>query len=130
MLYFILQTMSHFVYIMASKKNGTLYIGSTTNLVKRIHEHKEKLVEGFTKKYNITVLVYVELYKYMGTDVHRYDNTICLSSRYTTGSMYSVAKERIRRCSREDYFCIEISIASTALRLWLTIYFSLVVSSS
>jgi putative endonuclease len=62
MLYFILQTMSHFVYIMASKKNGTLYIGSTTNLVKRIHEHKEKLVEGFTKKYNIAALVYVEEY--------------------------------------------------------------------
>jgi putative endonuclease len=51
---------SYFVYILASKKNGTLYIGVTSNLTKRIWEHKNNLVEGFTKKYKIHVLVYFE----------------------------------------------------------------------
>ncbi len=51
----------YFVYILASKKYGTLYIGATDNLVKRIYQHKNNLVEGFTKKYNIHMLVYYEL---------------------------------------------------------------------
>ena len=48
------------VYINASKKNGTLYIGVTSNLKKRIYEHKEGLVDSFTKKYKIDKLVYFE----------------------------------------------------------------------
>ena len=48
------------VYILASKKNGTLYIGMTSNLTKRIWEHKNGVVEGFTKKYAIKNLVYFE----------------------------------------------------------------------
>jgi putative endonuclease len=48
------------VYILASKRNGTLYIGVTSNLVKRIYEHKNNLVDGFTRKYNIHKLVYHE----------------------------------------------------------------------
>ncbi len=52
--------MEYYVYILASKKNGTLYIGVTNNLVRRIHEHKHKLVPGFTKKYNVGNLVYFE----------------------------------------------------------------------
>ncbi len=51
---------SYFVYILASKKNGTLYIGVTSNLIKRIWEHKQGLVEGFTNKYNVHLLVYFE----------------------------------------------------------------------
>ena len=50
----------YFVYILSSKKNGTLYIGVTSNLQKRIWEHKNKIVEGFTKKYDVTRLVYYE----------------------------------------------------------------------
>ena len=49
------------VYILASKQNGTLYTGTTGNLAKRIYEHKNNLVEGFTKKYNVHNLVYFEL---------------------------------------------------------------------
>ena len=49
-----------YVYILASKKNGTLYVGVTSNLVKRIHEHKTNLVAGFTQKYNVHDLVYFE----------------------------------------------------------------------
>jgi putative endonuclease len=50
----------YFVYILASKRNGTLYIGVTNDLVCRIYEHKEKLVKGFTQKYNVSMLVYYE----------------------------------------------------------------------
>jgi len=46
------------VYILASKKNGTLYIGVTNNLTRRAYEHKNDLVEGFTKKYGVHKLVY------------------------------------------------------------------------
>ena len=49
-----------YVYIMASKKNGTLYIGVTSNLVKLIYQHKHHLVEGFTQKYKIHTLVFYE----------------------------------------------------------------------
>ena len=48
------------VYILASKKNGTLYTGVTGNLQKRIWEHKNKLVDGFTKKYDVDKLVYFD----------------------------------------------------------------------
>ena len=49
-----------YVYILASKQNGTLYIGVTSDLIKRIWEHKESLADGFTKKYNVKKLVYYE----------------------------------------------------------------------
>ena len=47
-------------YILASKKNGTLYIGITSNLIKRIREHKTGVIKGFTQKYNVKRLVYYE----------------------------------------------------------------------
>lgn len=49
-----------YVYILASKRNGTLYIGVTSDLLKRVYEHKEHLVDGFTKKYKVDKLVYFE----------------------------------------------------------------------
>lgn len=52
--------MQYYVYILAGKKNGTLYIGVTSDLVKRIYEHKNDLVEGFTQKYSVHDLVYFE----------------------------------------------------------------------
>ena len=54
--------MSGFVYILFDKRNGTLYVGVTSNLVKRIYEHKNKLVDGFTKKYGVDKLGYYEVY--------------------------------------------------------------------
>lgn len=51
-----------YVYILTNKRNTVLYIGVTSNLVQRISEHKGKTVEGFTKKYNLTELVYIEVY--------------------------------------------------------------------
>jgi putative endonuclease len=52
----------YYIYIMTNKKNTVLYTGVTNNLWRRVYEHKEKLVEGFTKKYNITKLVYCEVF--------------------------------------------------------------------
>jgi len=51
----------YYVYIMTNLRNTTLYTGVTSDLRKRVHEHKEKLVKGFTKRYNITKLVYYEM---------------------------------------------------------------------
>ena len=49
-----------FTYILASKRNGTLYVGVTSDLVKRVWEHKSEHIEGFTKKYRVKILVYFE----------------------------------------------------------------------
>jgi putative endonuclease len=51
----------YYVYLLASKKNGTLYIGVTNNLVRRVWEHKNNFIEGFTQKYNVHKLVYYEI---------------------------------------------------------------------
>ncbi len=59
------------VYILASKRNGTLYIGVTSGLVKRIWEHRENMVEGFTKRYNVHILVWYELHESMESAITR-----------------------------------------------------------
>lgn len=50
----------YYVYILASKKNGTIYIGITNDIVRRVYEHKNKVNKGFTNKYNVNLLVYFE----------------------------------------------------------------------
>jgi len=52
----------YYTYIMTNQRNTVLYTGVTNDLRKRVHEHKEKLVDGFTKRYNITKLVYYEIF--------------------------------------------------------------------
>jgi len=59
------------VYILASKKNGTLYIGVTSNLIKRVYEHKNNLINGFTKKYNVHNLVYYETTEDINSAIRR-----------------------------------------------------------
>lgn len=54
---------SFYVYIMASKRNGTLYVGSTVDLIKRVWEHKQKVIPGFTATYNVHMLVYYEIHQ-------------------------------------------------------------------
>ena len=61
----------YYVYILASKKNGTLYIGVTNNLLKRVYEHKSNLVGGFTQKYNVHNLVYYEEHNDIGKAITR-----------------------------------------------------------
>jgi putative endonuclease len=51
-----------FVYILASQKHGTLYIGITNDLIRRVHQHKLKVVRGFTKRYSVHKLVYFEIF--------------------------------------------------------------------
>lgn len=62
---------AYYVYILASKRNGTLYVGVTSDLPRRIYEHKQKLIDGFTKKYNITTLVYAEEFQNINDAIHR-----------------------------------------------------------
>lgn len=52
----------YFVYILASKKYGTLYIGVSNDLLRRVYEHRNNLIPGFTQKYNVHKLVYIEQY--------------------------------------------------------------------
>jgi len=59
------------VYILASNRNGTLYIGVTSDLVKRIWEHRNNLVEGFTKRYGVHHLVWYELHESMESAIQR-----------------------------------------------------------
>ena len=55
-----METRHNYVYILASRIGGTLYVGVTNNLVRRIFEHKSKLLESFTEKYDVVKLVYFE----------------------------------------------------------------------
>ena len=67
-------TMSHkqpAVYILASQPNGTLYTGVTSDLIKRVWEHKNHLVKGFSQKYNVDLLVYFELHADMYVAITR-----------------------------------------------------------
>ena len=59
------------VYILASQKNGTLYIGVTSNLAQRVWQHKQKLVASFTEKYGVSRLVYFELHQSMVNAIAR-----------------------------------------------------------
>ena len=63
--------MSYYVYILASKIGGTLYIGVTNDLVRRVFEHKSKFVSGFTKKYDVVKLVYYEQYDSVENAIQR-----------------------------------------------------------
>ena len=54
--------MAYYVYMLAGRKHGTLYIGVTSDLVRRVYEHKGKLVPGFTAKYGVDRLVWCEVY--------------------------------------------------------------------
>ena len=60
-----------FVYIMASKRNGTLYIGVTNDLMKRAYEHREGLIDGFSKRYGCKQLVWYEVHDRVDEAIHR-----------------------------------------------------------
>jgi putative endonuclease len=59
------------IYILASKRNGTLYIGVTSELAKRVWQHKNNVVEGFTRRYNVHQLVWYELHETMASAIAR-----------------------------------------------------------
>ena len=62
---------NYYVYILSSKRNGTLYTGVTSDIVKRVYEHKNGLVEGFTKKYNIHNLIWYEAHESAESAINR-----------------------------------------------------------
>jgi putative endonuclease len=64
----------YYVYILANKKNGTLYVGVTNNLVRRVLDHKDKVIKGFTGKYNVDKLMYFEMHKYVNDAIRRESN--------------------------------------------------------
>jgi putative endonuclease len=59
------------VYIMASARNGTLYLGVTSNIIKRVWEHKNNVVDGFSKQYKTHILVWYEIHPTMDGALHR-----------------------------------------------------------
>ena len=61
----------YYIYILASQKNGTLYIGVTNDLERRVLEHKQKINEGFTSKYDVNRLVYFESFQYINDAILR-----------------------------------------------------------
>ena len=61
----------YWTYIMASARNGTLYIGVTNDLSRRVWEHREGLVSGFTKKYGVKMLVYFEIFEDVNAAIHQ-----------------------------------------------------------
>lgn len=65
------QEKHYFIYILSNKKNGTIYIGITSNLTKRVYEHKSNLVAGFTRKYGLHNLVYYEIFSTAKDAIHR-----------------------------------------------------------
>ena len=60
-----------YIYIMTNKPNGTLYIGVTSDIIKRVYEHKNSLVDGFTKRYNLKNLVYFEIFDFIENAIER-----------------------------------------------------------
>ena len=64
----------YYLYLLTNKKNGTLYIGVTNNLERRLFEHKNKLVDGFTKRYNLNKLIYFETYQFVNDAIKRERN--------------------------------------------------------
>lgn len=61
----------YYVYIMTNKRNTVLYTGVTGDLIKRVYEHKNNTIEGFTKKYNVNKLVYYEIFKNSASAISR-----------------------------------------------------------
>jgi len=61
----------YYVYILASRRNGTLYIGVTNNLVRRVWQHREGLIDGFTKRYDVEKLVHFECFDDVRQAIHR-----------------------------------------------------------
>ena len=64
----------YYVYIITNKKDGVLYIGVTNDLERRMFEHKNKLIKGFSSKYNLDKLVYLEVYQYVEDAIKREKN--------------------------------------------------------
>lgn len=86
------------VYIVANKRNGTLYTGVTSNLIKRVHEHKHGITAGFTKQYDCKLLVYYEVFEDM-------ENAITREKQIKAGSRFKKLEliEKVNPCWSDLY---------------------------
>ncbi len=82
----------YYVYIMTSKNNRGLYTGVTNDLKKRVYEHKEKMIDGFTKRYNVIKLVYYEVFDDINTAIMR-EKQIKAGSRKKKNEMINSKNE-------------------------------------
>ena len=62
---------NYYVYILTRERNSVFYVGVTNNLIRRVYEHKQKIISGFTKKYNVTMLVYYECFHEITAAIYR-----------------------------------------------------------
>ena len=74
--------MSYWVYMLASGQGGTLYVGVTNDLVRRVYEHREGAIDGFTKKYDVKSLVYFEAHDTAAAAIQREKNIKHWSRRW------------------------------------------------
>ena len=84
---------SSYIYIITNYKNTTLYTGVTSNLVKRIWEHKNEIVEGFSKKYKLHKLVYYEVIDNIETAINKEKYIKGKSRQYKINLIESINKE-------------------------------------
>ena len=87
----------YWVYILCSKRNGTLYVGVTNDLPRRIHEHKEHSTPGFTKKYNVTILAYFE-------EFYQWTRLFIEKSALKSGNMAPRLDPRLRALLSKTFF--------------------------
>ena len=92
---------NYYVYIMTNKLNTVLYIGVTDNLTRRVYEHKNKVIKGFTEKYNINKLVYFETTKNVNS---------------------AIAREKVLKRWKRDW---KVSLIEEKNKNWEDLYFSI-----
>ncbi len=80
----------YFVYIVTNKKHSVLYTGVTNNLTKRIYGHKNKVVKGFSEKYNVIKLVYYEVFDSIETAIMR-------EKQIKAGRRYGIKKQKTKK---------------------------------
>ncbi len=94
--YAVFMSRQEYTYILASKRKGTLYIGVTSDLTKRIWQHKNNTVEGFTKKYDVKLLVHYEAFEEITSAIEREKQLKRWRSRRT--NKFSMTLERLIPC--------------------------------
>lgn len=96
----VMQQKYFYVYIMGNPKRNVLYTGITSNLIKRVWEHKEKLVEGFTKRYNVVDLLHYEIYETPTEAIER-EKQIKSWSRRKKGGLINSSNPILKDLSEE-----------------------------
>lgn len=94
--------MAYYVYILTNKRNGTLYIGSTTDLVHRVEEHKEETFPGFTAKYHLHVLIYAEKFGTI-TEARLYEKKLKKWNRFRKIALIELVNPNWNEINPWDY---------------------------